>query len=180
MCEQSGEGDDDEGTGGDVDEEYDWTNTQPITLLAMHVWQHSLSRSLLCPVLWPKSPSPGECLFLSNNLISIFSTGLKVPACLVSLSHDMLPAHIMTSLPVIVKFCPATVLLSTAFTKHEIISVWLSIQTETPLTQSSEAKPQLVRCIQRFKLGHKSTDASSQWLVVTLCQTVRLFEGWFL
>ena len=53
----------------------------------MHFWQYSLSRNLLRLVLWPKTPSlrDSECLFLSPNLCSINSTGLKVPACLVSL-----------------------------------------------------------------------------------------------
>ena len=61
----------------------------------MHLWQYSLSRDLLRLVLWPKIPSlrDSECLFLSPNLCSIYSTGLKVPACLVSLITRHALAH---------------------------------------------------------------------------------------
>ena len=77
ICEQNAEDHDDNVR----------TNTQPINLFEMHLWQYSLSRDLLRLVLWPKTPSlrDSECLFLSPNLCSIYSMGLKVPACLVSL-----------------------------------------------------------------------------------------------
>ena len=72
-CEQNGE------------EDCDQTNTQPISLPAICTFGSILYPSSSFALFCGQKLHHCECLFLSSNLPSIYSTELKVPACLVSL-----------------------------------------------------------------------------------------------